>query len=182
MITIDLGTDEYYDGSINQFVYDEGGVVDFEYSLKVIYEWEAKWKKPFLKGDLTDEETIDFYSMMALQPVKKQFLMKDEVFEKLAKYIADSNTATTFTSAEELQNGNNSFSKGKIYTAEELYALMFMNHVPLEFETRNFNRLLTVLRIIGNYNAPKKKMSKQDIYKQNAELNRQRKEQLKSKG
>lgn len=181
MITIDLGTIEYYDSSTNQFAYDNGGVVRFEYSLKAIYDWESKWLKPFLKGNLTYEETIDFYMMMALDPIKEQFLT-DSVMEMLSKYISDSHTATTFTSVEDDQNSNKSTNKGKFYTAEELYALMFMASVPIEFETRNLNRLLTVLRIVSSYNSPPKKMSRQDIYKQNASLNEQRKAMLKTKG
>ena len=162
-------------------MYEEGGIVRFEYSLKVLYDWEGKWKKPFLKGNLTDEEIIDFYRMMALDPIDIQFITED-VMQTLAEYVSDTHTATTFTSLPDGQNGNNSFSKSKVYTAEQLYALMFINHVPLEFESRNLNRLLTVLRVIGNYNTPPKKMTKQEIFKQNAELNRQRKEQLKTKG
>lgn len=181
LITIDLDTIEYYDSNINQFVYEEGGSVRFEYSLKTIYDWESKWRKPFLKGELTDNEWFDFYMMMALDPIDKKF-MTDDVMEKLAKYIGDSHTATRFTSSQEGQNGNNGSTKGKVYTAEELYALMIMSNVPLEFENRNLNRLLVTLRIISSYNAPPKKMSKQDIYRQNTSLNAQRKAQLKTRG
>ena len=181
MISIDVGNIEYYDGSKNQFVYEEGGVISFEYSLKVIYDWEAKYRKPFLKGGLTYMETLDFYTMMALQPIDSQFI-NDEVMERLSKYISDSNTATVFATADEGQNGNKPFTKGKVYTAEELYTYMFANNIPLEFENRNFNRLLTMLRIISNQNSTPKKMSKQEILKQNTELNRKRREELKTKG
>lgn len=178
MITIDLGTIEYYDSGSNQFVYDKGGIVRFEYSLKVIYDWESKWKKPFLKGNLTRDESLDFYMLMALDPIDKKFITED-VMLVLSKYIGESHTATTFTSSE---TGTSGISKGKVYTAEELYALMITANVPIEFENRNLNRLLVILRVISAYNSPPKKMSKQDIYKQNAELNRQRKEMLKTKG
>ena len=181
MITIDLGTIEYYDSKTNQFLLENGGIVRFEYSLKVIYDWEGKWCKPFLKGELTDEQLIDFYITMALDPIKEQF-MTEEVMQILSKYISDSHTATTFSSVEDGQNGNKKTIKGKIYTAEELYALMFMANIPLDFENRNLNRLLTILRITSSYNAPPKKMSKHDIYKQNAELNKARRQQLNSKG
>jgi hypothetical protein len=181
MISIDLGNVEYFDGNTNQFMYEEGGVVRFEYTLKVIYDWESKWKKPFLKGGLTEEETVDFYKMMALDPIKERFLTVD-IMNVLAKYIADSNTATTFSSHQEGQNGNQTISRGKTYTAEELYALMFSAGVPIEFENRNLNRLLIILRIISSYNNPPKKMSKQDILKQNAQINAQRKAQLKTRG
>lgn len=181
MISIDLGTIEFFDGQKEEFIYEPVGVVNFEYTLKAIYDWEAKWRKPFLKGGLNAFELLDFYILMADRPFDTRALT-EEIVEQLANYLEDAQTATTFTTPEEGQNGSKGFSKAKIYTAEELYALMFMNQIPIEFENRNFNRLTTVLRVISNYNSPKKKMSKEDILKQNAELNRQRREQLKTKG
>lgn len=181
MITIDLGTIEYFDGSTNSFSYEKGGVVRFEYSLKALYEWEGRWRKPFLKGELTEKELVDFYMTMAMDPIEEKFLTHD-VMMILADYIKDTNTATTFSSGPEGQNGNNPLSKKKLYTAEELYAMMFSAGVSIEWETRNLNRLFVVLNIIGSYNNPPKKMSKQDIMKQNASLNAQRKAKLKTKG
>lgn len=179
MITIDLGTREYYDDLENKFVYEDGGSVRFEYSLKALYEWEAKWLKSFLKGDLTNEELIDFYMTMALDPIEKRFINED-VKDQLYEYIKESHSATTFSSHEG-QNGNKTLN-GKILTSEELYALMIMAGVPIEFENRNLNRLLIVLRVISAYNAPPKKMDKSDIYKQNAQLNAARKKQYQTKG
>ncbi len=181
MITIDLGSIEYYDDSNNQFVYEDGGVVRFEYSLKAVYDWEAVWQKPFLKGELTEEELIDFYMRMALDPIEEKFLT-NEVMSTLAEYIQNMNTATSFSTMQGGQGGGSSSNKSKTHTAEELYALMFSAGVPLDFENRNLNRLLVILRIIASYNNPPKKMSKQDILRQNATLNAQRKAQLKTKG
>lgn len=178
LIVIDLGTIEYYDDETNEFIYENGGLVRFEYSLKALYDWEAEWKKPFLKGNLTNVELKDFYLKMALDPIDDKFLT-DEVSTKLSEYIADPNTATSFSSG---QNGDKAPTKAKIYTSEELYALMFMERIPIDFEHRNLNRLLTILRIISNYREPPKKMSKQDIYRQNAELNKMRREQMNTKG
>src|SRR5690606_39800968 len=62
----------------------------------------------------------------------------------------------SFNTRESSQNGN----KGKIYTAEEIYAMMFMEGIDIEFENRNLNRLMTMLRIIGNYKVPPKKMTR----------------------
>lgn len=180
MLTMDLGTIEYFDGNSNEFVYDKVGVVRFEYSLKVLYDWEGKWKKPFLKGNLTDEELIDFYMMMALDPIKEEALT-DDVMEELSRYIGDTPTATVFYSNTTSQNGNKTVSN-KTYTAEELYAMMITANVPIEFETRNLNRLLTVLRIISTYNNPPKKMTQAEVMQQNRELNRKRLEELKTKG
>lgn len=181
MLVIDLGIIEHYDENSNKFVTLKGGIVRFEYSLRVLYDWESKWRKPFLKGELTDKESLDFYKMMALDPIDEEFL-NVEVIEILQDYIKDTNTATTFTTHESNQNGNKRSTKSKTYTAEEIYALMFMAGVPLEFENRNLNRLMIILKVIGSYNEEPKKMSRNDILAQNASLNERRKAQLKSKG
>lgn len=146
-----------------------------------MYDWESKWKKPFLKGKLTHEETLDFYMMMAIDPIKAEFLT-DKVMGILNNYLHDSQTATTFSTGQNGQNGNNSLNKGKILTAEELYVMMFAAGIPLEFENRNLNRLLTILRITAARNGKPEKMNKQDILRQNAMLNAQRKAQYKTKG
>lgn len=181
MITIDLGVYEYYDDYKQEFVKEEGGLARFEYSLKVIYEWEGRWKKPFLKGELTEQEAIDFYKLMAIDPIDEKFLTI-EVIEILTDYVKDQNTATTFSSPDTGQNGSNFKKPSKIHTAEEIYALMFSAGVPLEFENRNFSRLMIILRIIESYNKPPKKMSRNDILRQNSTLNAQRKAKMKSKG
>lgn len=184
MITIDVGDIEYYDSDNNTFEYEKGGIVRFEYSLKALYEWEAKWMKPFLKGTdsthLSDEEIIDFYHKMALDPIDPKFI-KGEVLEKLSDYIKRPSTATTFVTHSESKQPKTT-GKGKVYTSEEIYSLMFKSGIPLVFEERNLNRLLVILRIISSYNEPPKKMNPQDVLKQNASLNAQRKAQMKTKG
>jgi hypothetical protein len=179
LITIDLGTLEFYDSTTNQFEYLEGGVVRFEYSLTALYNWEGKWKRPFLKGNLSSDEAIDFYKCMALDPIDERFLSA-EVMNALSDYIDSSNTATTFSSGGHAEDSK--ATKGKIYTAEELYALMFMAGVDISMETRNLNRLMVMLKIVASYNNPPKKMSKEEIFRQNAKLNAERKAQMKTKG
>ena len=178
MIELDLGVLEYYDEEHNEFHYEYGGTVRFEYSLKVMYDWEAKWKKPFLKGDYTQEELKDFFYRMAIDPLDIKFLT-NSVMKDLSDYIGETQTATRFNQSNSNQNGN---KMSKIYTAEEIYGLMFMSQIPLEFENRNLNRLLIVLRVISDYNQPKKKMDTHDIYQQNRKLNEERKKQLGTKG
>lgn len=181
MITIDLGEIEEYDDKTNEFRYPKGGIVRFEHTLKIMYDWESKWQKPFLKGVYTEQEIVDYYMMMALDPIDVRFL-NVEVMKILAEYIKTTDTATTFTSFQDSQEGKTPANTSKIYTSEEIYALMFSAGVDMEFENRNLNRLLIVLRIIGTHNNPPKKMSKQDILKQNSSLNAQRKAQMKTKG
>ncbi len=180
MITIEFEPLEFYDSVNNQFDYVYQEPVRFEYSLLVVYEWEQKWRKSFMSKEFTYEEVKDLHRRMALDKLDERFLT-DDVSRKLSEYISDSNTATTFNAGADGQNGNN-ISKGKLYTSEEIYALMAMENIPIEHETRNLNRLMTMLRIIGNYKNPPKKMSKADIMRQNRELNAQRRKQLNTKG
>lgn len=177
MIRIDLGVIEYFDDSKKKFVYKNGGFVEFEYSLKAIYEWEGIWKKPFINKEHSNDEILHFYKLMADRDFDDEFLTI-EITNMLSKYIGESHTATTFSN-QEVQNGSRS---SKILTSEEIYAMMFDAGIPLEFENRNLNRLMVMLKVISNRNNPPKKMSKQDILKQNSELNRQRREMLKTKG
>lgn len=178
MLTIDLGVLEYFDEESNRFMYEPGGIVRFEYSLKAVYEWEGKWKKPFLKGELTYDETIDLYRCMALDPFDIKFI-NNNVVTIISEYISDTNTATKFSDPP---IGGVQRPKSKIQTSEELYAMMFSAGIPLEFENRNLNRLLTILKIISVQNAPPKKMSHNDILKQNANLNKQRRSQMNTRG
>lgn len=182
MFELNLGTVEEYNPKTSEFEYHRLGTVRFEYSLKVLYEWEGKWKKPFLSPNtkLSPEEATDFYMRMALDPIEKRF-MTNEVAYQLAKYIADSNTATTFNEPANT-GGPSKKTSGKVHTSEEIYALMANAKVPFEWEHRNLNRLLVMLKIISNQNSPSKKMSRQDVMKQNANLNAQRKAKLNTKG
>ena len=180
MITFDLGTIEYFDPNSQQFKYESGGIVRFEYSLRAIYDWEGVWKKPFLdhNASLTKEEARDFYMRMALDPLDPKFLT-NKVMKKLSQYISDSNTATVFNKSNQSSGGS---KPSKVYTAEEIYALMVTAGIPLDFENRNLNRLLVILRVISIKNSPPKKMSKADVLRQNAKLNAERKARYKTKG
>lgn len=182
MIEIKLNDIEYFDPEENEFRYIKGDIIRFEYSLKAIYEWEAKWKKPFLKESKTphtDEEILDFCHMMALDPVNKS-LITSSVVKKLNNYMSDKNTATIFTTSG--NNSGSSTGSSKTYTSEEIYALMFEAGIPLEFENRNVNRLLIMLKIISLRNRPSKRMSRSEVLSQNARINAQRKAKYKTKG
>lgn len=178
MITIPIDDQEDFDTTKGEFVTIKGGMIDFEYSLLAIAKWESKWKKPFLKGGLNGIETYDFYVTMAVNPIDPR-LVTDDVMEILSNYIKDDKTATTFSQG---QNDGKTRTVQQSSTAEEIYAMMFNAGIPIEFESRNFNHLVTILRVIAAKNNPPKKMSKEDIYKQNAELNALRRKQLNSKG
>lgn len=179
MIEIDLGIQESYNSSTNEFSYEEGGIVRFEYTLRNLYDWEGRWEKPFLNGKLTHEEATDFYLLMALDPIDPKFLTT-EIRDRLTEYISHTPTATTFSSTK--RQNRSKQATPKVHTSEELYALMIQAGVPLEFENRNLNRLMDILKIISINNSPPKKMDKHEIYRQNQEINARRKAKINSKG
>ena len=87
----------------------------------------------------------------------------------------DSMTATTFGKSDDPPNR-------EIVTAEILYWQMTVLGIPIEFEKRHLNQLLTLIKVCSIKNSPKKKMSRKEIYKRNRELNAARKKQLHTKG
>lgn len=181
MITIDLGTIETFNSETNMFEYHEGGIVNFEYSLRVMYEWEGYWKVPFLniKDSHSDRQMTDFYMRMASKPINPMFLTPS-VTKKLSEYINSSPTATTFQNNK--PDPGPKVKTPKVYTAEEIYSLMFQAGIPLEFENRNLNRLMVILRIISISNNPSKKMSRSEILQRNSRINEERKRKYNTKG
>lgn len=182
MLLIDLGKVEYFNVETQQFEYEELGIIRFEYSLKVLYDWEGVWKKAFLDNNvkLSKEEIIDFYFRMALDPFDPKHLTR-EIMTKLSQYITDSNTATKFRTVDDKGSGRVN-KQSKVYSSEEIYSMMFNSQIPLEFEHRNLNRLLVILKVISINNSPPKKMSKADVVNQNAKLNAERKAKYNTKG
>lgn len=178
LLTIKTEEVELFDSDKGEFYSEPSKTIRFEHSLKAIYDWEGIWKKSFIKGELSPEEWLSYYKLMALDPIEYVDLTP-EVIRQIATYVSDPQTATVFSTHGTGQNGGNS---GKTLTSEEIYDMMFAAKIPLEFETRNFNRLMTILRIHGTKRSEPKKMSKQDVMRQNKELNKMRKQNLQTKG
>lgn len=182
-ITIPANESEQWDEVNEEFVYktvEKEQVLHLEHSLIALSKWESKWHKPFLTDkELTIDETIDYIKCMTLD--KNVNL---EVYNRLTQsniveiweYMNDSMTATTFNNVS--GNKNN----GEQTTSELIYYWMIANNIPVEFEKWHIKRLLTLIRVCGLKNAPPKKMSREAILRQNAELNAARRKQLHSKG
>lgn len=176
MITLTLSDIELFDEATCTFNYIEGGTHTFEHSLQAISEWESIYKKPFL-SDHTEhsvEEMQKYCTLMCIDgPITGDSLSAKDL-EKLLNYIKDSHTATKINT--QTKRGPHS-----IITSEVVYAMMVESRVPIECELWNINRLLVLLNVLDARRNPKK-MSVNDIYKQNNELNRKRREQMNSRG
>lgn len=178
MITLDFNDIEYYDEEKSEFISFPPKLVNFEYTLFAVAKWEERWRKPFLTSELRSDDPmlIDFFICMGDDPTLSPVYFYDpSVGMILNNYIKDPMSATRFL--KEPASG-----RGKDYTAEEIYALMFMNGIPIEFENRNLNKLLTILRVISAYNSPPKKKTQREILAENVALNEQRKKKYNTKG
>ena len=181
MLTIVVLSDEYFDDAKGEFITPEPiGILQLEHSLVSISKWEAKWHKAFLgKTDKTEEETMYYVKCMTINRN-----VSDEVYNRLSKdnvdeikaYIDDSMTATWFP------EDNTPSKNSEVITSELIYYWMVAMQIPFECQKWHLNRLLTLIQVCDRKNRPPKKLSRNEILRKNAEINRKRREALGSKG
>lgn len=181
MLKLTVYTQEGWDEQKQEFVPPkELATLQLEHSLVSLSKWESKWRKPFIHTpNLTYEETLDYIKCMTLtQNVKPEVYdhLTEENVEEIRRYIDAPMTATTFS-----QSSGGSTKQRRV-TSELVYYWMIALNIPFECQKWHLNRLITLIRVCEAENQPAKKMNKGDIARRNAELNRQRRERLKSKG
>ena len=171
---------EQWDEVNEEFIEPVTVTLELEHSLASVSKWEQKWHKPFYsKKEKTTDETNYYIECMTVTPN-----VDPEVYSHLSsanisainEYIDDTMTATTFP--EEKDNKG----KKETVTAELIYYWMLSHGIPLEFENRHLNHLLTLIRVFNVKNAPEKKMSKKDAIARNKAINAKNKALLQSKG
>lgn len=160
-----------------------GPKVWLEHSLLSLSEWEAKYRKPFLKDDeKSPEEILDYIGMMVVkQEGDEDFVsqMTQPHVKKIVEYISSTPTATWFNDRNQKKP---SAMNTEVTTSELIYYWMFSLRISKECETWNLNRLLTLIKVFDAKEKKPEKMSKRDIMSQNKALNAQRRAKLKSKG
>lgn len=185
MLTITIPGDEQWDPHREEFVQTrKDQTLQLEHSLMSISKWESKWCKPFLRKEpMTDEEITDYVRCMTLtQNVDPQVYryLTNENIEQVNAYINAPMTATWFS--EDKTKKGPAGGRGEQVTNEIIYYWMIALNIPLAWEKRHLNRLLTLIKVCEAKNKPAKKMSKKDILKRNAALNEARRQQLNTKG
>ena len=179
MLTIYIPESESYDEVNNEFVYIKPQKLVLEHSLVSISKWEAKTHKPFLSNNTkTTQEIIDYIECMTItQNVDSEVFkhIPNSEITKIEKYIDDPMTATTFSLRDEKRSN-------KIITSEVIYGWMVSLNIPVEFQKWHINRLLTLIRVCHEQQAPPKKLSKSEIFARNKALNAKRRKALHTKG
>lgn len=180
-IKIRVPATELWDPLKEEFFQVKEQTILMEHSLLSVDKWESKWKKPYLSNDKKSLlEIIDYLRCMTItkdvNPYVYYAIPKEEM-ERINAYIMDPMTATTIKDNQE--------GKGKkrdIITSEIIYWEMSQLNIPMEWERRHLNKLLTLIQVASIKSQPPKKMSKGEIARQNKALNAARRKRMGSRG
>lgn len=179
MLILDVVLHENYDEEKKRFV-DETFRLEMEHSLASLSKWESFFEKPFLSDEeKTPEELMWYVQAMTLTPD-----VPPEVFAKLTpanvqeidNYINAKMTATTF---REVANRS---GPRQIVTAEIIYHMMISLNIWPECQYWHLSRLITLIKVCNEKNAPPKKMSRKDMIAERNRLNEERRARYGSTG
>lgn len=178
MLKITVGGEEYWDQVKEEFVTPKAYTITLEHSLLSIYKWEAKYHKSWLDSKKTVAELIDYIRCMTLTqnvPEEVYNLISVKTIKEIDKYMTDKMTATT------VKDSSSQAKPGQFITAELIYYWMIELGIPMEWEKRHLNQLLTLVRVCSA-KGTSRKMSQREILEQNRALNLARRAKFKNKG
>lgn len=180
-IKIHIPETELWDPIKEEFIKVKDQTILMEHSLLSVDKWESRWKKSYLSSENKSAvEVIDYLRCMTItkdvNPYVYYAIPADEI-KRINAYITDPMTATTFTDREERRG-----RKRDIITSEIIYWQMTQLNIPLEWEKRHLNKLLTLIHVGVIKSQPPKKMKPGEIARQNKSLNAARRAKHHSRG
>lgn len=171
---------DLFDEKNGKFITVKETNILLEHSLISISNWESKWHKPYLSSDKkTVEEFLSYLQCMCITKNVDPnvfYSFDADNLKKIADYIADPMTATTFRRQEQKKSR-------EIITSELIYFWMTSFNIPFDpCEKWHLNRLLTLIEIASIKNQPPKKMGKREAAQQRAALNASRRAKYNTRG
>ena len=165
MLKITVPGGEFWNDSLQQFVYTNEIVIQLEHSLVSVSKWEAKWKKPFISNDdkqqLSQEQVMDYIKFMTItQNVDDMvyFALTVKNLEDIMAYIQENRTATWFAKkGPEAGKRDN-----RAMTSERIYYFMVHYNIPFECQKWHLSRLLTLIRVCQEEEKAQNKQQKQN--------------------
>lgn len=182
MLTITIEAVELFDDTSKEFIKTEEVILQLEHSLVSLSKWESKWEKPFLgDSEKTTQQTLDYVRCMTINgdyPIEVYARLTNKNISEISKYIDSKMSATWFN---EKQGGKPAVNR-EVITSEIIYYWMISLTIPFECQYWHLNRLLTLIKVCNQKNAPEKKMGRQELIARNKALNEARKAQLNTTG
>lgn len=182
MLQLVIPDAELFDERQQKFMTVKGTTLQLEHSLVSISKWEAKWKKAFTEQtEFTLEETKDYIRCMTItqhvDPSVYDRLTRANI-KQVVDYIQDPMTATTISKIKGGGRGGHS-----VITSEVVYYYMTAYNIPFDpCQKWHFNRLMMLIRVCDEKNAPKKKMSRRQAADQYRSLNAARRAKMGTRG
>ena len=182
MLTIQIEEQELFD-NVTETFYRLPALppIVLEHSLIALSKWEMKYKVPFLKSVefLSAAKHRDkFYYYINCMSVKGDIpqatleRLSAEHINSISDYINDTHSASIMSSSSFSKGGG----RGRVPTAERIYAIMAVYRIPHEYSKWHINNLFAVIDFCREYNedpSKKKAASQSDVkayYEQNEKL------------
>jgi hypothetical protein len=184
-LKIEVKGTELFDEATERFIEVKPTVLTLEHSLIAISKWESKYHIPFLREDEKTPEQLEYYFKCMtinqnVDPNVYKGITPSQQME-IMQYIKDPMTATWFGD-DNKKPGRGRGRKAEVITSELIYYWMVALQIPSEYEKWHLNRLLTLIQVCNSYNQPPKKMSKNDIIRNNDALNAARRAAMRTRG
>lgn len=179
MFILDIPTQEAFDESTQKFVRIHPVTIELEHSLVSLSKWESKYEKSFISTpDKSPEEVLDYIRMMTLTPGIDDsvfYALTQDLVKQITDYIGSQQTATTISQRNKKPNR-------EIITSEIIYHWMIDLNIDFQCQYWHLNRLITLIQVCSEKNAPQKRMSRKELMERNRSLNAARRARTGSSG